>query len=51
MVSAILTIKCGAGLAALTCGTLAAYMAFTFSITQVRVHVTSCHACLSITAN
>jgi len=36
MVSAILTVKCGAGLAALTCGTLAAYMAFTFSITQVR---------------
>lgn len=36
MVSAILTVKCGAGLAALTCGTLAAYMAFTFSITQWR---------------
>lgn len=35
MVSAILTVKCGASLAALTCGTLAAYMAFTFSITQV----------------
>jgi hypothetical protein len=36
MVSAILTVKCGASLAALTCGTLVAYMAFTFSITQVR---------------
>lgn len=37
MVSAILTVKCGASLAALTCGTLAAYMAFTFSVTQVCV--------------
>eukprot|EP00878_Enallax_costatus_P011520 GHUV01012026.1.p1 GENE.GHUV01012026.1~~GHUV01012026.1.p1 ORF type:complete len:734 (+),score=173.55 GHUV01012026.1:460-2661(+) len=36
MVSAILTAKCGVGLAALTCGTVAAYMAFTFSITQWR---------------
>lgn len=36
MVSAILTVKCGPSLAALTFGTLAAYTAFTFSITQVR---------------
>lgn len=35
MVSAILTVKCGASLAALTCTTMAAYMAFTFSVTQV----------------
>lgn len=35
MVSAILTVKCGASLAVLTCGTLGAYMAFTFSVTQV----------------
>eukprot|EP00877_Chromochloris_zofingiensis_P009454 jgi/Chrzof1/4762/Cz14g25100.t1 len=36
MVSAILTVKCGPSLAALTFGTLAAYTAFTFSITQWR---------------
>jgi ABC transporter ATM len=35
MVSAILTAKCGASLAALTFGTVAAYTAFTFSVTQV----------------
>jgi hypothetical protein len=35
MVSAILTAKCGASLAALTCGTVGAYMVFTFSVTQV----------------
>jgi ABC transporter ATM len=35
MVSAILTAKCGASLAALTCGTVGTYMAFTFSVTQV----------------
>jgi hypothetical protein len=31
----ILTVKCGTSLAALTCGTVAAYMAFTFGVTQV----------------
>lgn len=36
MVSAILTAKCGPSLAALTFGTLAAYIAFTFSVTQAR---------------
>ncbi|WIA13719.1 hypothetical protein OEZ85_007271 [Tetradesmus obliquus] len=36
MVSAILTAKCGLSLAALTCGTVGAYMAFTFSVTQWR---------------
>jgi hypothetical protein len=35
VVSGILTLKCGPSLAALTVGTLAAYTAFTFSITQV----------------
>lgn len=35
MVSAILTVKCGVGLAGLTCGTVGAYMAFTFAVTQV----------------
>jgi ABC-type transport system involved in Fe-S cluster assembly fused permease/ATPase subunit len=35
MVSGILTAKCGWSLAALTCGTVGAYMAFTFSVTQV----------------
>eukprot|EP00879_Flechtneria_rotunda_P022123 GHRR01023342.1.p1 GENE.GHRR01023342.1~~GHRR01023342.1.p1 ORF type:complete len:460 (+),score=138.37 GHRR01023342.1:805-2184(+) len=38
MVSTILTVKCGAGLAALTCGTVGAYMAFTFSVTQWRTN-------------
>lgn len=36
MVSTILTVKCGPELAALTFATLAAYMAFTFSITKWR---------------
>lgn len=36
MVSAILTVKCGPALAGLTFGTLAAYMAFTFTVTRVR---------------
>lgn len=46
MVSAILTIKCGPSLAALTCSTMAAYMAFTFSVTQVgpaRAHTRHAH--------
>ena len=36
VVSGILTVKCGPALAGLTFGTLAAYSAFTFSVTQVR---------------
>ena len=36
MVTAILSYKCGPELAALTVGTIAAYTAFTFSVTQWR---------------
>lgn len=44
MVSAILAVKCGPSLAALTCGTLGAYIAFTFSVTHVRARVVVCSA-------
>lgn len=36
MVTAILSYKCGPELAGLTIGTIAAYTAFTFSVTQWR---------------
>lgn len=39
LVAGILAYKCGAPFAALTAGTIVAYTAFTFSITQARLSV------------
>jgi ATP-binding cassette, subfamily B (MDR/TAP), member 7 len=47
MVAGILSYKCGPSLAALSVGTVATYMAFTFSVTQVR-ECEGCCTCVNL---